>query len=203
MSRISLLVAYSLIGLATLFGANCCYGDLLQFTLEDQSGDPRDNFDVVAVQVTFDNFTGGYHVKATADPAHPFTGHHLLYLSVFNPDAGSTDPAVSFFGVVRFGLSTTTPTTMLQRSGNQAVLKGWEVGDRVASYDAFGLPAGVPSLQSVLGGTLQSFSQSDEIRDTDIIRAVPEPAAGLQALVVAAVGKVLGARPSRGPSISP
>jgi hypothetical protein len=173
---------------AALTGSSICAGDLLRFTLDDQAGDPRDNFDVVSVQVTFDTANGDFRVKATADPVHPFTGTHLLYLSVFNPDAGSLQPSMSLFSATRFSLTTSTPTTMLERSGNAPVLQGWTAGNRVASYDAFGLPAGISSLQSVLGGTQHAFSNSDEIQDTAIIEAVPEPAAAIQATIVAIAG---------------
>jgi hypothetical protein len=149
---------------------------LLSFTFDDTAGDPRDRTDVTQIDVQFDNVTGDYLVKATADSTNPFHGTHLLYLSAFNPDVGTTEPGKSSFGVSRFAFVAETPTTMVSRSGTSSVLTYWKAGDRVASYEVLGRPDGSPpEFQSVLGGNRQAFTDSDEIRDVAVIVAVPEP----------------------------
>src|SRR3954453_9593174 len=90
----------------------------LAFTFHDMAGDPRDKTDVTKVYFQFDNQTGNFNVEVTTDPANPFNGTHLLYLSVFNPDVGTTDRAISFFEIGRFGFTAATPTTVLSRTGN-------------------------------------------------------------------------------------
>ncbi|WP_146583963.1 hypothetical protein [Posidoniimonas polymericola] len=155
-------------------GASVAHAEMLRFAFDDIAGDPRDNFDVTRVEVTFDNQTGDYTIVAESTAEHPFSGSHRLYLSVFNPDTTATSTT---FGVGRYSFSSPTPTTRQERSGISSDLVGWMAGERVASYDLFG-SASSDIVYSVLGGNRGGFNNSDEIRDdTVIVRApVPEPA---------------------------
>jgi hypothetical protein len=188
---VQLRVDHGFLLAAVFFLIACVPGQAAQlaFTLDDVAGDPRDNTDVTQIYLQFDNLTGNFLVKATADPANPFHGTHLLYLSAFNPDVGSTEPSRSMFSVSRFGFVADSPTTMVSRTGTSPVLTHWKAGDRVASYDVLGQPDGVsPGFQSVLGGNTQSFSNADEIRDVAVILPVPEPATLV--LFIAAAGLI-------------
>lgn len=161
----------------------------LGFSLVDQAGDPRDNFDLTQIDFEFDNASGDFWVTATATVEHPFDGSHLLYLSLFNPDAPTE---YSYFSIVRFGFFAEQPTTVLSRSGTNSVLTGWNDGDHVASYDLFGSPSGNP-FYSVLGGNTAVYSQSDELLDDAVITAVvPEPSSLVLGVVLAFC--LLGAR---------
>jgi hypothetical protein len=179
-----------------------CQSAQLSFTFDDVAGDPRDKIDVTQIHLQFDNGTGDFVVKATADPANPFHGSHLLYLSVFNPDVGTTESSRSMFSVSRFGFVANSPTTMVSRTGTSPVLTHWKAGDRVASYDVFGRPDGAPpGFQSVLGGNTQSFNNSDEIRDVAVIDAIPEPTTA--PLLFAAASLCLTRRSRSGRRIKP
>lgn len=147
--------------------------ETLGFTFIDEVGDPRDNFDLARIDFEFDTLSGDFWVTATATEEYLFDGPHLLYLSIFNPDAESS---FSFFSISRFSFSVDDVASIQTRSGNQEILKHWDIGDRVASYDLFGSPTGTP-FSSVLGGNTRVFSNSDEIRDDAVIvpAKIPEP----------------------------
>ncbi len=113
---------------------------MLSVTFDDATGDQSGPTDLISVVLTFDNTTGDYSIKATADAANPFRDTVRLNYHFYNPDAGTTVTP----GMLTDNLNDITlaaPVTMLTVSGTNTNLTSWELGDRVAPDSAaLGIP---------------------------------------------------------------
>ena len=156
--RPTLRVAFALSILVLLvYLPDLASGELLTFTLVDPVGDAgRAIFDLVEVQVTFDNVSGDYRIILGTDPAAPFEGGITVALRFLNPDTPTFTRDPSLFGAVVSGCYLSVSTASIMLSGTETRLLQWKDGDRVASSsDSFGIPTDSKPGATIGSGVLQ------------------------------------------------
>jgi len=130
------------------------FGDSLTVRFSDPQGDNSGAVDVLSMDITFDNLSGDYVVDVLADAAEPFIGNCLLNVNIWNPDAGTVF-ADTFPGIDNLNCPTGRHFTL---EGTNAVLLGWQAGDKVASSSGtdLGNPPGTilfrSSVVDLIGG---------------------------------------------------
>ena len=178
------------------------HAEMLRVSFTDPLGDHTGGIDIVGFDLTFDNTTGDYQVLFRADSSGPFAGLFQIDVSLFNADAGSSTADTSFFQASKVNAAPAIfpPPTRSGFSGNSAVLRSWNLGDRIAASD---LPFGVPDdlgeaefrtvllsglLPDPIGGPNFDPSVGDQIASGNVVATiVPEPSG----LVPAVIGCVL------------
>ena len=151
----------------------------LTFSYLDPIGDQTGSVDVVGLTFDFDDSTGAYEIRLTADSANPFLGAFRVNINLFNADAGTTAADPSLFSDTFNDFNLGSATTALTLTGTNTRLIAWDVGDRVAITGPapLGVPDGSTSFQSAVRNLpdveLEDFIAYGEF--TVVRRAVPEP----------------------------
>ena len=105
------------------------HAEMLRVSFTDPLGDHTGGIDVVGVDLTFDNTTGDYQVLFRADSSGHFAGVFQIDVSLFNPDAGSSTAATSFFQASKMKAARliAPPPTTSGLSGNNQAWRSWNL----------------------------------------------------------------------------
>lgn len=115
--------------------------EMLSVSFSDPVRDHTGQTDIVGLVLTFDNTNGDYDVTFRADSSRGFAGAFQMDVSLFNPDAGSSTAATSFFQASAVRVANMEFNSASGFLGNSQSLLAWNLGDRVAINH---LPFGVP-----------------------------------------------------------
>ncbi|MBI5085121.1 MAG: PEP-CTERM sorting domain-containing protein [Acidobacteria bacterium] len=175
----------------------------LMLSISDPVGDSTGVVDATGLTMWFDNTTGDYTIKLTADAANPFIGTFRINLNLFNPDTGSVAQDPSYFVDTMNDYDLASPVTEIILTGTNTRLISWGAGDRVAyTSTPLGNPTGIALFRSgvwsplPLAGTEDMFGTWSE-GDYSVIAANPMPEPGSLGLLAGGLFALFSLRARR------